>query len=161
MLLPPSLFKTMLDKPTTWMKDVAWKAVPTFRCEHPLEETTAEAEAHMRLISYDWKRAPEPFTRSRFAREKTSIQSTGGKRKALFKWADVQRIFAALATDDGFLEIQNFEGEDARIDHHGGYTISFRGVEKGLAADDAKAWLHTFAIRGAEEAAKALAPYAP
>lgn len=157
MLIPPSLFKTMLDNSTIWMKDIAWKAVPTFRCEHPAEETVGEAEAHMRLISYDWKRAPEPFTRIRFAREKTSIRSTGGKRKALFKWAEVQRIFGTLATDDGFLEIQNFEGEDARIDHRGGYSVSFRGAEKGLAADDAKAWLHTFAIQGAEEAAKALA----
>lgn len=157
MLIPPSLFKTMLDKPTTWMKDVAWKAVPTYRCEHPLEETVGEADAHMRLIRLDWKRSPEPFTRMRFAREKTRIHSTGGKRRAIFSWAEVQRIFGTLATDDGFMELENYECEEARIEHRGGYTVSFRGVEKSLAPEAAKAWLETFAIRGADEAAKALA----
>ena len=157
MLIPPSLFKTMLDKPTTWMKDVAWKAVPTYKCEHPREESVAEADAHMRLIRLDWKRPPEPFTRMRFAREKTRIHSTGGKRKAIFGWAEVQRIFGTLATEDGFMELENYEGEGARIEHRGGYSVSFRGVEKELAPDAAKTWLETFAIRGGEDAAKALA----
>lgn len=156
MLVPPSLFRVSLDKPTLWMGEVAWKAVATYRCEHPVEETESEADAHMRLLRADWKRPPEPFTRMRFAREKTRIHSTGGKRRAIFSWAEVQRIFGTLATDDGFMELENYECEEARIEHRGGYTVSFRGVEKSLAPGAAKAWLETFAIRGADEAAKAL-----
>ncbi len=156
-VLAPRLARVSYDKSTQWTRDVCWLAVPGFKCECSSAETPAEAETHERNVrDVDWKRSPEPFMRMRFEREKRKIRSTGGKRKALFKWEEIRKVLAHLATDDGFMEIQNFEGEDARIDHHDGYTLSLRGVDKGVGADDAKAWLSTFAIRGADEALKAL-----
>jgi hypothetical protein len=110
----------------------------------------------MRLIRLDWKRLPEPFTRMRFLREKTKTRSTGGKRRAIFAWAEVGRIFGTLANDDGFIELENFEGEESRIEHYGEYSVTFRGVERRLPPREARAWLETFAIRGSDEAARAL-----
>lgn len=157
-VLMPQLARVSYDKETQWTRDVCWLAFPGFKCECSGTETPAEAEAHERNVrDVDWKRTPEPFMRMRFEREKRKIRSTGGKRKALFKWEEIRKVLGHLATDDGFMEIQNFEGEDARIDHRdGGYTISLRQVDKGVGPDDAKTWLSTFAIRGADEAVKAL-----
>ena len=90
----------------------------------------------------DLTRDVTPFTKTRSLRKKSKIRAGGaGKSRGVGRWTEVVRVFELLAEEDGFLEIENYEREVARVDHEGGYVITLRDTEYEREPADARASL--------------------
>ncbi len=136
-----------------------WFGFPAAECEVGHNETSQEVYARERVwTGTDLTRDITPFTKTRSLRKKSKIRAGGaGKRRGVGRWTEVVRVFELLAEEDGFLEIENYEREVARVDHEGGYVMTLRDAEYELEPDKARSWLEAFAKEGVEASLAAVA----
>lgn len=157
----PSIAKSSpLNKEHDWAAGQTWRVFVAGRCEVGLDESPDEVEARSKVWDMtDLTRDVTPFTKTRSLRKKSKIRAGGaGKSRGVGRWTEVVRVFELLAEEDGFLEIENYEREVARVDHEGGYVITLRDTEYEREPADARAWREAFAKQGVEASLEVLAP---
>jgi hypothetical protein len=147
----PLVVSAGLSKNTTFLNGVTFTTFPAYECEFTLNDTRDEAAFRMaKVVRWsDWSRAPSPALSARFHRVRTGIKSTGGKRMGIFPIAVIEKTINHLAADDGFIDIENFERNVARIEHNEGTYQIIAGEKKWAPQSEAVIpWLQLFAIKG-------------
>jgi hypothetical protein len=158
----PSLSNGALSKTTQFMGPVTFTAFPVHPSEFTSNDTRDEIAFRLaKVVRWsNWSRPPAPALSARFLRQKTGIKSTGGKRMGIFPPPDLERIIGFVGTEDGFVEVENFERRQIRIDHADGKFEVTLGEERWVPGKDKIIpWFRIFATEGWETALKARKEY--
>lgn len=158
----PALSGAGLSKTTEFMKAVTYTTFPAYRCEFADDDSRDEAAFRLaKVIPWSqWSRQPAPALSTRFLRGKTAIKSTGGKRMGVIKLEELERIITYIGTDDGFVDIENYERVLAHVEHTSGRYEVHQGDDRWILRDEATAtWLRVFATEGVAAANKSRADY--
>ena len=151
----PSLANGALSKPTEFMRPATFGILPAHRCEFTDNDTRDEAAFRLAKVVpwVDWNRVPAPAISARFLRKKTNIKSTGGKRLGVMKLEELERTVQYVATDDGFIEVENFERALLLLEHANGHYEVQQGETRWTPKPDALLpWLRIFVREGAAAA---------
>jgi hypothetical protein len=151
-----------LSNATEFMGPVTYGTFPAYRCEFTEDDTRDEAAYRVaKVVRWsNWERSPAPALSARFLRLKTGIKSTGGKRMGIIRLEDLERMLAYSRTDDGFVDIENYERSLVHVEHADGRYEIRQGAESwALRADAAVAWLRVLATEGAAAANRKRADY--
>lgn len=152
----PSITGGTLSKPTAFMRDVTYGILPAYRCEFTDNDTRDEATFRLaKVVPWaNWYRVPAPALSIRFLRKKTNIKSTGGKTLGVLKLEDLEALVQYVATDDGFIEVENFERVLLRLEHENGHYEVQQGELRWTPKPEALLpWLRIFVREGAAAAA--------
>lgn len=144
-----------LSKATEFMKPTTYGVFPAYRCEFTDNDTRDESAFRLaKVVPWsDWGRQPAPALSARYLRQKTGIKSTGGKRMGIFRLEEVERILTYIGTDDGFVDIENYQRLLAHVEHAAGrYEVQQGNDRWVLRAEAATEWLRVFAIDGVDTA---------
>lgn len=150
-IVSPTLANGALAKTVQFMAPMTRTAFPAYRCEFPEGDTREELAFRLNkvVVWADWSREPAPAISARFQRLKSGVRSTGGKRMGVFPWREIEKTLGFLATEDGFMELRNFEGRQIRIEHADGrFTLEAGGEPRSLADDALLPWVKVFVTRG-------------
>lgn len=151
-IVSPSLLNGALSKTTDFMAPSTYTAFPAHRCEFPEGDTRDELAFRLaKVVRWsNWAREPAPAISARFHRLKSGVKSTGGKRMGVFPLATIEKTLEFLAKEDGFMELQNFERKQVRIEHADGRFVVNTGRGEPLQLPDGGivAWVKAFVTRG-------------
>ena len=155
-IVAPSLSFGALSKTTDFMALVTFTAFPAYRCEFPADDNRDELAFRLaKVVRWaNWAREPAPAISARFHRLKSGVKSTGGKRMGVFPWPDIEATLGFIAKEDGFMDLQNFERKQVRIEHAAGrFTIdSGAGAPWPLPDDGIIPWVKILVTKGLDAA---------
>jgi len=155
-IVAPSLSPGALSKTTDFMAPVTFTAFPAYRCEFPEDDSRDDLAFRLaKVVRWsNWAREPAPAISARFHRLGSGVKSTGGKRMGVFPWADIEKTLGFIAKEDGFMDLQNFERKQVRIEHADGrFTIdSGAGAPWPLPNDGIIPWVKILVTKGLDAA---------
>jgi len=161
-LAHPSLLNGTISRIPREIGDATYTTFPAHPCEFAKDDSRDDFSFRLsRVVQWsNWDRQPAPALSARYLRQKTGIKSTGGKRMGIFPLIEIERIIGYIATDDGFIEVENFERRQIRIDHvEGKFQVTLES-EKWMPSNDGLIpWFKIFATEGWDTALKARKEY--